>query len=606
MKKFLPLLVIIAAITGIALFARTKISAAGPAEKTQYKTEKVQIGTVRKTVSATGVLQPWKVVDIKSKAGGRVDSLKVDVGDVVKKGRELALIDPSDTQLQVDQAQADIDAAAAKQTQSSDTYNLQIQQSLLSVEQAKISLSAVKANLAAAIARRENAKKLFEAQPHLTDASIASARANVDNAEKQLNELREATQLQDRAAAQSAMDQAQANTANAKANLTRQKSLLDKGFVSQQVVDQAQATYDVARAQLTSAQRKMDTIDKEQQAAELALRARIAQARAQLESASASEVDKETRRIAYDENVALVQQLREQVKNAEKQLLLAKANIANNQIRKSDIAQAQAQKARAMASYTNAKKTLEQTVVRAPSDGVILQKYVEEGTIITSGLSFNSTGTSIVQLGDITRMYVDVTVDETDIANVHKDQEVDVTVEAFPGRLFKGVVSRVDPQAKLDQNVTTIHVRVEISNTEEGFSALKPAMNATCEFVLAKKPNVLMVPNEALRTEGKSTYVEIAVGGKPAPIDPKSKATVDPALLVDVNPKKTEVVIGQEGNDTVEIKSGLKEGDIVVTQKIDPTPQRAGSPFGGGGNNRPGGFRPTGGGGGGRPGGGGR
>src|SRR5258708_14845146 len=97
---------------------------------------------------------------------------------------------------------------------------------------------------------------------------------------------------------------------------------------------------------------------------------------------------------------------------------MAVENVKNNAIRKTDILGAEAQKMRAKAAFTNADTTLKQTRVEAPSDGIILKKYVDEGTIISSALSFAAAGNSIVQLGDITRMYLDVQVDETDIANV--------------------------------------------------------------------------------------------------------------------------------------------------------------------------------------------
>src|SRR5207237_273226 len=156
-------------------------------------------------------------------------------------------------------------------------------------------------------------------------------------------------------------------------------------------------------------------------------------------------------------------------------------------------------------------------------------------------------------------------VDETDIAQVHKGQKVRITVDAYPGRYWQGVVERVDPQAKLDQNVTTIPVTVNVLNPygggmsagrggrggatggaagrgrrggspgggaggagggfggfggrggAGGFGggmggpggrgrggagnatelALRPAMNANCEFEVLATPPVLRVPNEA-------------------------------------------------------------------------------------------------------------
>src|SRR5579871_3291408 len=208
---------------------------------------------------------------------------------------------------------------------------------------------------------------------------------------------------------------------------------------------------------------------------------------------------------------------------------------------------------------------------------------IPEGTMITSGISLNSTGTSIVQLGDISRMYIDVQVDETDVASVDMDQKVDITFDAYSTLPFEGKVIKIEPQAVVDSNVTTVHVRVEVDNSAPSYRLLKPGMNATCEFVVDKKEDVLCVPNEALRSETDgSHYVEIAVGGTQAPADKDSDP--DPNLLVGVKPRKQPVETSLEGNDLTEITSGLKGGERIITQTIEPstvTPTTGGNPFAG-------------------------
>ena len=124
----------------------------------------------------------------------------------------------------------------------------------------------------------------------------------------------------------------------------------------------------------------------------------------------------------------------------------------------------------------------------------MLQKYIEQGTIIASGRSSVVQGTNIIQLGDISRMFIICKVDETDIGSIEEGQSVDVKVDAYPNELFEGKVVRVDPQATVDQNVTTIPVKVEISDPDV---RLKPGMNADCEFITAKRENVIVVPNGA-------------------------------------------------------------------------------------------------------------
>ncbi|HSV75011.1 MAG TPA: efflux RND transporter periplasmic adaptor subunit [Chthonomonadales bacterium] len=565
-----------------AAWAWLRIRSNDGTEEVQYKLQDVTRDRVRKTVSATGTLKPWAVVDIKSKAGGRVDALLVTEGSEVKRGQVLAKIDPTDTLLNVNTARADIDSARAREMQSDGTWRLQIEQSATSVASARASLASAEASLSAAKVRLERARTTQGAQPRLWRMSVEAAEAQHEAASKQRKQL-DSTQAVERATAQASYDQAKANLDNGQANYGRQQSLLARGFVSQQAVDQARASYEVSAAQVRSADARLRTIGEEQRAAIDAADARVKQALAGLESARAQEADVRNADHSVEEAQAAVQQAEAQVRQQRAAHAQAQANVANNDIRRFDIATAQASLERARASFANARTTLDQTVVRAPSDGVILQKYVEEGTIVSSALSFAATGNNILQLGDVTRMYVDVTVDETDIATVREGQQVDIMMDAYPGVPFEGTVTRIDPQAVVEQNVTQIHVRVEVDNSAPAFRLLKPGMNATCEFIDDEREDVVCVPSEALRTDDKGQFVEVGTGGQPAPPDPKSGDPADPDLLVRVKVERRDVQVGLEGNDVVEIRSGVTEGEKVVVQTIEPVKEQAGSPFGGGG-----------------------
>lgn len=549
--------------------------------KTLYRVAVAEVGPLQKTVSATGTLQPWSVVDIKSKAGGRVELLSVEVGDKVTPGQVLARIDPADTLLTVKTAQADIESAQARAQQSVQQYQLQMTQSASAIKNASSEVNAARASLTAAEARLKTAREQAAAQPGVTQAGIAAAQANVDSTAEQRQQL-DATQAQATVEAQAALDQAAANEKNARQTLDRQKSLLEKGFVAAQTVDQAQAAYDTTKAQLTSAQSRLRTQDASQQAERRAADARVIQAKAQLASARSQSVEIAGRNNAVNEAQAAVAQAREQVKQAEQNLAQSRSNQANDQIKNLDIRAAQATIARAEATLENANDTLSQTTVRAPSGGVVLQKYVEQGTIITSGQSLSATGTSLVQLGDVSKMYANVSVDETDIARVAAGQAVEVRVDAYPGVTFEGKVARVDPQAVVTNNVTTFNVRVEIDNAAPTFGQLRPGMNVTCEFVVDHVAEAVQVPTEAVREDDNGAYVQIARGGVPS--------STNRQALTGVQTERRSVELGVEGNTSVQIKSGLTAGETVVVQTIEPEASRqqrpgasGGSPFAGGG-----------------------
>lgn len=595
-RRLISVVVAVAVLGGGGFFLKQKLSAAGDAaQQTQYKLGKAETGGVKKTVSASGTLQAWKVVDIKARAGGELTYLGVEVGSTVKAGQLLARIDPLDTQLQVNQAKADERSAIARRDQSEKTWQLQVQQSQIAVRDTEASLRAAEANLAAAQARLTTAKQQAATQPEMTRTAIANAQASYDQAKVQRAQLNETNQQQ-RASAAAAYKQAIANRDNARLQLERQKALVEKGFVAQQAVDSASATLEVAEATVMTTKTKLDTVDAELRGAIDSAEARVAQTKAALDQAIAGKADILNRETAIRESEAAIRQNEAAVARAKVAVDQAKANIANNQIRHFDIDTSTSSIVRANAQRVNAETTLQRTEIRAPMDGVVLSKTVEQGTIIASALGISSAGASMMQLGDINRMFVDVAVDETDSANVDLGQKVDVTMEAYPGISFEGKVIRMDPQTTVAQNVTSIHVRVEVDNSAPTFKLLKPGMNATCAFVVGEKENVVKVSNDALHDDTDGTkYVEVASGGKPAPADPKTGTPAEEGMMIEITKKKVKVEVGLEGNDETEITSGLKEGDQIITQTVEPEPPKTGgggSPFannrgmGGGGGRR--------------------
>lgn len=572
-----------------------------------YTVASVERGTVEQTVTASGTLKPWSTVDIKSKAGGTVTQLGVEVGDRVRKSQVIARIDPADTLLTVRTAQADQSSSRAKQSQSVMQYQLQAQQTVLSVQDSLSGMEASRAAVDLAKARLKTAQDQASSQVGLTDTSIKAAEANYQNTVKSREQL-DATQPQDRASAQSAYDQAVATDVKAKADLRRQQALLAKGFVSKQTSDSAEAAYKVAAAQVASASTRLRNLDLEQQTAREAADARVSQAKAQLGNARAGSADIQNKENSVKEARWTLRQTEMQLKQAITALSKSRANRANDDIARQNIATARADVARSDATLTNAQKTLNETIVRCPMSGVVLAKYVEQGTIITSGQSFNSTGTSIVEIGDTGRMYVDVSVDETDIAVIREKQTVRFTVDALKNVTFDGIVARISPQAELENNVTTYSVRVEVDNRNPMFARLRPGMNATCKFLAGRKTDVVVVPTEAVQAGDGGSYVSVATGGRPAqqPGAPAPSAMGSaPAngQLLDVHIERRSVKVGMSGSTTAEIVSGVNVGEMVVTQTTDltatetTTEKAASTPFGGGGP-------PPGGPGGGGPGGG--
>jgi HlyD family secretion protein len=587
-----------------------------PAEPT-VETAAVSVANVSATVSATGTLQPFTAVDVKSRASGTVLEMAVEEGTVVKKGQLICLIDRQDTLEAYQQAQAGVSSAQAALAQAQENAQLQnssigpqIQQSAQAlaaaqakVKQSKETLTVQKAtsrtdieqaqsNVKSAQAKLAQAQASAAAQPTLTNSAIAQAQANVDASKANLDSAKQAlaveqnaTLPQQAAAVQAQVDQAKSAVQTAQQDLTRQEGLLAKGYVAQTTVDTARNQLVAAQSTLKTAQAQLDTL-KNQQSAQLqdfkarvqAAQGSLQQAQAGLKTAQANSVQNVVAQknvtaaeaalkqsqaalasaIANQRQVAVqqagVESSQAQARQAAAALQAAKANTALSSVRAQDVVQAQAKLAAAQITAKNAQLNLDQTRVVAPSDGIILKKYVDAGTIIQSGSSGFSGGTAIVNLANVSRMYVDVEVDEADIARVKTGQPVSITLDAYPDSLKHGVVRKVYPEAEVDQNVTYVHAQVEL-NKKDVNSDLRPLMNATCDFTVAQAKDVLAVPSDAIKDVGKKSTVTVIK-------DPKKP------LWEKTNQEQKTVTLGVAGDSLTEVKSGLKKGDIVVTKII--------------------------------------
>ncbi len=163
-----------------------------------------------------------------------------------------------------------------------------------------------------------------------------------------------------------------------------------------------------------------------------------------------------------------------------------------------DYANANAEVIRARVAVDNARDQLDDTNVRAPINGTIIEKQVERGQVISSPTNDVGGGTVLLKMADLNLVQVRTLVDETDIGKIQPGQRATVTVEAFPSRPFSGTVLKIEPQAQTEQNVTMFPVLVRIDNKE---GLLRPGMNAEVEVHVGRREDVLTVPNAALRTQ---------------------------------------------------------------------------------------------------------
>ena len=186
----------------------------------------------------------------------------------------------------------------------------------------------------------------------------------------------------------------------------------------------------------------------------------------------------------------------------------AQGAIHDISMKKHEVELAAAEVTRRQIALDESKERLEETDVYSPISGVIIQKLVEEGQIISSGVSSVSGGTPLAEIADMSRIFIIADVDETDIGEIREEQKVEVTADAFYGKIFKGKVLRISPKGVVENSITIFKVKIEILG--QGKNVLKPMMSSNVDIVTNKIKNTVYVSRQAIRlSEGKSFAVII-------------------------------------------------------------------------------------------------
>jgi HlyD family secretion protein len=304
-------------------------------------------------------------------------------------------------------------------------------------------------------------------------------------------------------------------------------------------------------------------LDKEQ------LRARVAEARANLQAAEAAV---QSAQATYERNVvdaqgpdlpflkstaerdrklaaeglvsaAVLDEAEKAYQMALNKQLSAQRNVA---VSRSDIARARAQVAQMQAALDSAEEDLRNSTIVSPMDGLVLAREVEVGDAVSSILILGSQATNVMTLGDVSEVYVKGKVDEADISKVYFGQRARIVVESLKDKKFEGKVTKISPLGVEKDNVTTFEVRVSIQNPT---GELKANMSANAEIILEEKHNVLQIPEAAvIYDKDRHTFLEIP--------DPGSKT----------GRQKLAVKLGISNGIKTELLEGLKEGQQVILQ----------------------------------------
>jgi HlyD family secretion protein len=301
-------------------------------------------------------------------------------------------------------------------------------------------------------------------------------------------------------------------------------------------------------------------------------------------------IDPRTPRNRFDQAVAQRKAAQAKLVNARGQLERGEKLLGNAWINQADydqlvlnVATAESEVVAAKVAVENARIALDDTEVRAPSDGTILSKRVERGQVISSPTMDVGGGTLLMTMAELGEVRVRARVDETDIGKLEPGMEAGISVASYPGKRFSGTIEKIEPQAIVEQNVTLFPVLIALPNDER---LLRPGMNVEADFDVARRENVLTVPVTALRTERDIDTTAAIIGVDAASIRASvapAGATAGPAsggtasenaaglggafwVVVDRSGTMTPVpiVTGMTDLDRVEVTQGLAAGDVVL------------------------------------------
>ncbi len=243
-------------------------------------------------------------------------------------------------------------------------------------------------------------------------------------------------------------------------------------------------------------------------------------------------------------------------------LVKISADEARLELLRQEIKLAESDMEQAGITLDQARQRLSETHVYAPISGVISSRLVQIGQIIASSTSNVSGGTSLMELSDLSRIFVTASVDESDVGQVRPGQTGTVTVDAFPDEQFRGEVVRVATRGENVSNVVTFDVKIEI--LDESKSKLRPEMTADVEILVAEKMDALLVPAEAVRGNGPQ------------------KTVLTPASAPGGDPEPVVVVTGLSDDTNTEIVSGLEaNADIVIAPDTGSSSWQRGTDSGG-------------------------
>ncbi len=219
--------------------------------------------------------------------------------------------------------------------------------------------------------------------------------------------------------------------------------------------------------------------------------------------------------------------------------------------RKEDLDSAKAQLTSAIDNYNN-------TIVRAPFDGKVATLTAQKGVQVGGQVGDLTAAVTLITAQKIAT----ISLNEVDVAKIKLGQKATLTFDALPDLTIAGQVTQIDNIGTVTQGVVNYNIQVSfLSDTDE----VKSGMSARAAIILDTRPDVLVAPLVAVKTNSNQNYVEVLNLSDLIPV-----TNVNNQSTAKHSPQKVNVQIGLSDDTNVEIISGLKEGDLVVVQTTNP------------------------------------
>jgi len=515
--------------------------------KTDYITAKVDRGVIKQTVDATGSIKSSQAIELNFKTVGRLKTLNVDSGDKVEAGQILATLEAGALQSRVADAKSNLlEAQANYDKLISGATPEDIYVSQINVEQKKQALSTAENNLSHLNLEAETALRNLKNTAIVTlgneivDGSSAletiKNTLNSEDAEDTLGILKISTV--------DIAKNSQEIAINSVNNAELTVSTIFEYSPDQQVLDGLDQVvsalgdvrdclsdvFNVLENTITSSkltQTELDALTSGIQTKQTT----ISTALTNLQAAESNWTNKE---VYYKDQIS---KAKDSLKSTEDSLRLAEAQLALKEAdpQSYEIAASQARIAKAQANLSLALANLNDSIIKAPVKGTIVDINQDLG-------EQTSLAQPVISMIGESALEIEVNIPESDIAKINIGQNVEITLDSFGDDIiFPGTVTFIDPAETVIQDVVYYQVKVQFTNNSEN---IKPGMTANVVIIIQVKDDVLRLPLRALKQKEGKKYVEI---------------------LVDKKIQEKEVNTGLRGDDYIEILSGLTQNDEVIT-----------------------------------------